>query len=450
MATITGTVVQTSPIPTQTVTGDVLHYYATATQTLPLLTQAVTVQADYTTAQVVQTLPFLTQAVTGQNLYWTLVETVTVSDLFSQAPQELLEDAVVIGDAWKAIYMQLETSTVNASDEFSYTVVVRMETDTVYMSGYPAHISESGTLRDTVQASDELNYFFSYPIVETVNLSDTLTAVLSNAPSDVVQMVGTFTNQLVVRATLVSTVRMSDDWQLGKATTLVETVYPTDTYFPAHAHNITLSDTVNTSDVWSGAVSTFEELTDEINVSGLFDYAGSAYNATLTDVVQIHDALWAADLLALAWVMNTETTGLSAYDNFDFVSIAAHDGTLYVASNGGIFRLGGDADNGQSIDANVLTGFLDFNSPQTKRISDIYVGYTGGEMEFDVETYDGPQEVYTYAMEEREVDAPRNNRLKVGRGLSSRYWRFGLRNLNGADFQIYDIETVVGISKRRL
>jgi hypothetical protein len=87
---------------------------------------------------------------------------------------------------------------------------------------------------------------------------------------------------------------------------------------------------------------------------------------------------------------------------------------------------------------------------ETKRMSDLYVGYTGGRLQCDVETYDGPQDVYNYLMEERDADAPRNNRLKIGRGLSSRYWRFTVKNLEGADFQLHDMTAVIGRSNRRL
>jgi hypothetical protein len=71
-------------------------------------------------------------------------------------------------------------------------------------------------------------------------------------------------------------------------------------------------------------------------------------------------------------------------------------------------------------------------------------------MECDVETYDGPEDVYTYEMEPRDADAPRNNRLKIGRGLNSRYWRFEFRNVSGADFQLQDVAVQVTTSKRRL
>ena len=53
-------------------------------------------------------------------------------------------------------------------------------------------------------------------------------------------------------------------------------------------------------------------------------------------------------------------------------------------------------------------------------------------------------------MEERDADAQRNNRCKPGKGLSSRYWRFEIRNVDGADFQIYDVTAEVAASKRRL
>ena len=67
-----------------------------------------------------------------------------------------------------------------------------------------------------------------------------------------------------------------------------------------------------------------------------------------------------------------------------------------------------------------------------------------------IDVYDLLKEVYTYEMEHRDAGAPRNNRIKPGKGLSSRYWRFTFRNVGGADFQIHDVAVELARSKRRL
>ena len=177
---------------------------------------------------------------------------------------------------------------------------------------------------------------------------------------------------------------------------------------------------------------------------------GSIANTTVTDTFYVTDSAWAKDFGALAWTLNTQTGGLTTYDNFGFKSMVEHKGVLFAASPEGIFTIDGGTDDGRYITANAKTGFLDFGEEQTKRISDLFVGYTGAGMNVSVETYDGPQEVYTYEIEEREIIAPRNSRIKIGRGLSSRYWRFEFNNVDGAEFQIYDLAAVVGRSHRRL
>ena len=79
------------------------------------------------------------------------------------------------------------------------------------------------------------------------------------------------------------------------------------------------------------------------------------------------------------------------------------------------------------------------------------MSYTGGALQCEVEAYDSHDDtVYTYDLEERLADAPRNNRIKLGKGQTSRYWRLTLSNVDGSDFQIHDLDADLAASKRRL
>ena len=53
-------------------------------------------------------------------------------------------------------------------------------------------------------------------------------------------------------------------------------------------------------------------------------------------------------------------------------------------------------------------------------------------------------------MEAREADQPRNNRIKIGKGLNSAYWRISINNVDGADFTVSSIAADTAASRRRL
>lgn len=161
--------------------------------------------------------------------------------------------------------------------------------------------------------------------------------------------------------------------------------------------------------------------------------------------------VWFKDPTSKAWVMNTETTAMGWYDNFSFESIVSWKGRELAVGPDGIHELTGDSDNGQKIDSFVESGFTDFGVAQTKRLDNIYFGYTsGGRISVTAETYESGHPPSTYFLEQRAADAPRNSRVTPGKGLWGRYWRMTIRNVDGADFEVHDATVDIAVSSRRV
>src|SRR5574343_1213376 len=144
--------------------------------------------------------------------------------------------------------------------------------------------------------------------------------------------------------------------------------------------------------------------------------------------------VWFKDPTSKAWVMNTETTAMGWYDNFSFESIVSWKGRELAVGPDGIHELVGDTDNGQKIDSLVESGFTDFGVAQTKRVDNLYFGYTSeGQIAVQTEVYESGSPPSTYLLEERDANAPRNSRVTPGKGLWGRYWRLTITNVDGAD-----------------
>lgn len=153
----------------------------------------------------------------------------------------------------------------------------------------------------------------------------------------------------------------------------------------------------------------------------------------------------------VAWLMNTETTAASWYDNFDFESIAQLPGKVLAVGPDGLYELTGATDAGEQIDARVASGFTDFGAPQTKRLDTMYFGYTSeSRISVTAETYESGHPPTTYFLEQRAADVPRNSRVVPGKGLWGRYWRLTIRNVGGADFEVHDATADVAVSARRV
>ena len=161
--------------------------------------------------------------------------------------------------------------------------------------------------------------------------------------------------------------------------------------------------------------------------------------------------VWFKDPTSKAWVMNTETTAVGWYDNFSFESIVSWKGRELAVGPDGIHELTGDSDNGQKIGSLVESGFTDFGVAQTKRLDNMYFGYTSdGQIAVQTEVYESGSPPSTYMLEERDANAPRNSRVTPGKGLWGRYWRLTITNVNGADFEVHDATVDIAVSTRRI
>jgi hypothetical protein len=177
-------------------------------------------------------------------------------------------------------------------------------------------------------------------------------------------------------------------------------------------------------------------------------------HSTFASVVvgaEIGSGVWYKDPGRVAWLMNTETTAVSWYDNFDFESIAQPPGKVLAVGPDGLYELVGDTDSGEQIDAFTVSGFTDFGSQATKRVDAMYFGYTSdGILSTTVETPESGHPPSVYLLEQRDASAPRNSRVVVAKGLFGRYWRMTIRNVGGADFEIHDANVDIAVSTRRV
>ncbi len=155
----------------------------------------------------------------------------------------------------------------------------------------------------------------------------------------------------------------------------------------------------------------------------------------------------------IGYVMNTNTDAFSYYKNTNFDSLAWSYNTkeLYAAATDGIYVFDGDDDTGAAIHAQVMTGVLDFQSDQLKRVDRAYLGYAGGKLLLRViTTMGGHDQVGYYELINNPADTPTEGVVRLAKGLRSAYWQFELHNIDGADFEVDNLTLYpVMLSRRR-
>jgi len=168
------------------------------------------------------------------------------------------------------------------------------------------------------------------------------------------------------------------------------------------------------------------------------------YMATLVEQVDVYALVKTSSDLAQGWVMNTEgTQPVSEYSNFEFSSLTYYQGEMYGTTDTGLFKMGGDTDDGVKITSELSSLLLDMGSSRMKRIRSAYLGYTStNELVLKVRSVDDGQlsEHWYKAAPVTSAEAPREGYVRVGQGLRSRYWQFELTNVDGGDFEIDQLE----------
>ena len=139
-------------------------------------------------------------------------------------------------------------------------------------------------------------------------------------------------------------------------------------------------------------------------------------------------------LTGTVWVMNTETFETTNYLNFDFDSLVSFNEQPYGVTSSGIFLLEGDDDDGTDINARILTGISDRGDENLSEVAQLYLQYEGQSVILQL-LPDGQQKIREYEIVRRSNSSGIiHARAKGSRGLRSRSWQMGFRNLSGGDF----------------
>lgn len=372
------------------------------------------------------------------------LESVTLSDDYNEwknVVQALITDDIEISDAANDSYgaaatdiLLISDGIVDATQNLTDSITEQLE-----VADAPLHIQVQSVTETLLISDASIPPAFSDSITESLEASDSATSY-----GDQTQFIS---EQLEVSDS-------TRDVGFGWTDTVSETLYATDDVV-GEARSVwqLVSDPLEISDSVLSYASATDLLGEVIEINDFSATLPNTINSLVTEELLVQDFVYSANPNALAWVMNLETGAPWLYSNFDFTSVVEQAGMLFGASQDGLYLLQGETDDGTEIASELKTGFIDFGTENKKRLPYIYFGYTGGELECDVETFETheyPDDIYTYGLEEREASAPRNNRIALGKGLVSRYWRFTIRNLAGSAFKVYDTLADVVNSKRRL
>lgn len=168
------------------------------------------------------------------------------------------------------------------------------------------------------------------------------------------------------------------------------------------------------------------------------------YNGTLTDTLELSLTSMLPNGGIMAWAINTRTSAVTQYENFEFNSFAEMYPHYLGASSTGLYELTGDTDAGDDIVATIRSGYAQFTGTRLGALDAAYLAVRGaGDFVLRVITADG--QAYTYSVTAQSM---KTARVSLGRGLRARYIAFELTSA-GQDFDLDSLEFLpLALSRR--
>lgn len=147
-----------------------------------------------------------------------------------------------------------------------------------------------------------------------------------------------------------------------------------------------------------------------------------------------------------AYALNIENKAVTRHD-VSFDRVIKFGGTYYGVRSDGFYALGAGDDDGTAIDATVRLHGNSFEKPFHKRITDAYMSSTTDDqmtVKPICDTREGlATQTHTLATADRK-------RAKLNRGFRGTYWGFEIKNVNGGQMNINDLELHVEDIARRI
>jgi hypothetical protein len=134
---------------------------------------------------------------------------------------------------------------------------------------------------------------------------------------------------------------------------------------------------------------------------------------------------------------------VTRYTNYPFNQIVRFQNKYIGVADDGLYLLGGATDYDDTTPAGPAwawhTAITDFNSPQKKNVREaVFSGRLGPKATASVSVREAADT--TYAATIVRGTAAQNHRIKYGRGLSARYWSFGLADADGGECDVDRVE----------
>ena len=218
---------------------------------------------------------------------------------------------------------------------------------------------------------------------------------------------------------------LADSTDRGFNFTITEALSAVDVLSVVTTFLGTITEALGLTDTLTGIKRAYPSISESLVLSESITSSGTLYN-TITETLRMSVLVELAGEVYECYVLNTPKFMPSMYSGFDFNSYAVFENRAFGANATGIYELTGETDAGTNISTGVVMSETDFGMPNQKRFRRGYLGISGTSPVMVLETEDGSREAYA-------IDT--NGKFVASHELKSKKWK-----LSVADFD--ELETI--------
>lgn len=311
----------------------------------------------------------------------------------------------------------------------------------------------SGQAELTARAADDFELETALAYLARLVLADTFTTVSALSADDtarICKLADTIVLASRNVATLETIVNLAEALSLlssldtRHALSMADTLAATDAFVAQLLVLLVQAETLALIDEMASSFIFIAQSDDAIELI-------SDQTASLTALFRADDVLAFVGRLPLgdddyqAWVLNSDSLGVTEYTNWPFNSLATTRRGTFGLTDTGLYELVGDDDDGDPIEALLRTGDLEFSTSDHKRIDRAYLYLTSTDDVYfkTISTHRGQRNEAWYRVDYREgANDGQTRRVRLGKGLRGTTWAFELTNIDGGDFDVRGAEVL--------
>jgi hypothetical protein len=359
-----------------------------------------------------------------------VIENITASTAFAVSYGKLISETINLHEDTTAITALLILERFGISSEpsaagsnYHATALQKLRLEDLVIVSWFLVVVESTFF--TASATQKAKWVRT--IVEKLKSVDTVEAQLKAVAASIIDLV------------------LTDAWESGKGADGFDALTFSDAVAQKAIMLLTAIESAQLATTADNSLTIISPAFEKIDLAGV-STPSQVLQQLLSDGIVFDLSFGLDGNLYTGWVMNVDNFALSEYQNYPFNSFAKIGEKYYGANDNGIYLLEGSSDAGDDISATFTTGKLSFKG-SLSRVANAYLALRNdGNILLKTIADDDTERWYELNDSDWTL---RDKRVKMGRGIKSRYWQFTIANANGADFELAELVLLPIILKRR-